>query len=90
MTCESEWPGGGLPLRELPGMGPELVLAFPAPCRMCGSMDLRVEGVMRDGLDEDVHSLAELAENPAMIHAWLRCVNCGALDHRQHRPEQAD
>lgn len=88
MTCERSWPGGGLPLHELPEPGPELVLAFPDGCRACGSMRLVVEGVMRDGLDEDVHSLAELGEHPATTHAWLRCVNCGALDHRQHRPER--
>lgn len=91
MTCEREWPGGGLPLNELPGMGPELVLVFPDPCRECGSMRLAVEAVMRDGLDEDIATLAELAEHPATLDAWVRCRNCGALDHRRHRPEsQAD
>lgn len=91
MTCERSWPGGGPPLNELPGMGPELVLAFPDGCRACGSMKLVVEGVVRKGLDEEIASLDELLEHPAELDAWLRCVNCGALDHRRHRPEsQAD
>lgn len=86
MPCEREWPTDGPPVNELPGMGPELVLAFPDGCRACGSMDLRVEMAGSAGLDEDVHSLAELAKYPAEIQAWLRCASCRELDHRRHRP----